>query len=308
MENREILRQIVQADVGAPGSGLLSPEQFEAWWALAETVHPWQALMSTERRTAHTGGIPRIDFGDDILRAATEAVDSGTFSEPAHDFVAYAMTKMRAAFMPSAEVLTQNAAGPSYEDQIVEGFNRAYVRALQRLAWLGDTALVDPGLNINNGWLVQITAGGNLVNGALINGGNIHPDHFFEAYETLPDAWKQRSDEMRWAISPTKKAQLWRALSQRATGVGDQFLTEPPDDFTIAGIRTATVPSLGNQVVLTSPMNTTVITDPTNFSFRRVSEGLTVVARDVVAYIGFSWADFVLREAEGTALIQNLNP
>lgn len=307
--NREILRAVItQATIGTPGAGLLSPDQFDAFWELAETNNPWMQIQDTVRRTAFTGGIPRIDFGDNVIEAATESIDTGNFFSPVHDFVAYAMVKSRLAFKFSFEAEDQDASGGSYEDQLVDGFTRAFGRSHQRLAWLGDDTSADTSLSINDGWLKQIVAGGNVVDGSAINGGDISVEHFYEAIFALPDAWQQRANELRWAVPVTKVWQIRQFLSNRATGLGDQFVTEGPNgELRIAGIPMVEVPPLTTDIVLSSPQNTSNVVNPRTFRLRRVDQGLSVVAQDIVAHVGFMHDDFILREVTGIAVITSLN-
>jgi hypothetical protein len=310
MDNRQIVRGVIeQADIGTPGDGLLSPEQFDAFHALAETQHPWMQLQSTPRRTAHTGTLPRIDFGDNVLEPADESVDTGNFFEPTHDTVPYTMTKIRTAFKVSNEALSQNAAQADYENQLVDGFGRAFGRSKQRLAWLGDVASADVSLQANDGWVKQITASGVVVNGSLINGGDVDLEHFFSAVFGLPAAWIQRVDELRWAISPLKRWQLGFSLSSREDTLGANMVTTGPNgEPQIAGIGFVEVPALGNDIVLCSPQNTTEVLDNTTMTLKKVDSGLTVVSQDIIAYIGFMFSDYILREVEGCVIINQLNP
>lgn len=307
LTNTEILRGVItQGDVGTPGAGLLSPEQFDAFWVLAETQHPWATRQFTARRKAHTGGVPRIDFGDDVIEAATEAVDTGNFTKPSYDNVPYAMTKGRVSFAPSRETVEQ-AASDNHEDELVSGFTRAFGRSFQKLAWLGDTASANPTLKTNDGWLKQIKASGNVVDGSLTNGGVLAVEHFYDAIESLPLEWQQRANELAWAIGTRHKWVINKFLSNRATGMGDDFIARGVNGQTeILGIPLIEVPSLTTDLVLTSPPNTTVVVDNNTFRLEKIDQGLEVKAQDIIAYIGFFYADFILREVEGIAVVEKL--
>jgi len=307
VDNTEVLRGVItQTDVGTVGANLLSKEQFNAFYELAETQHPWMNLQNTERRTAFQGGVPRIDFTGDVIEPATEAIDTGNFFEPAHSHVAYVQTKGRTAFALSNETV-QQTADPDYENRLVRGFTRAWGRSFQKIAWLGDTTSPTPILSINDGWAVQVAASGNVVNGSLVNAGDVSLDHFYDAKFALPAAWKQRQNELRWAVSPTKLDQISEYLSARGTPLGDQFVTEG-GITRILGIQAVEVPTIGDQqFFLISPQNTTVVINPKTFALKRVDQGLQVVGADMVAYVGFFHADFILLEAEATVVVNQLN-
>lgn len=307
MDNVEVLRGVIQqSDVGSVGANLLSKEQFMAFYELAETQHPWMQLQNTERRTAFQGGVPRIDFTGDVIEPADEAIDTGNFFEPSHSHVAYVQKKGRTAFALSNETV-QQTADPDYENRLVRGFTRAWGRSFQKIAWLGDESSATPILSINDGWVTQIVSGGNVVDGSAVNGGDISLEHFFDAKFALPDAWKQRTNELRWAVSPTKLDQLSQYLSNRGTALGDTIVSDGRVTR-ILGIQPVEVPTIGDeQFVLTSPMNTTVVINPKTFALQRVAEGLQIVGADMVAYVGFFHADFILLEVEGTTIVNQLN-
>lgn len=311
--NHEILRSVIKTtDQGTPGAGLLSPEQFMAFYEVAEERIPWMQLQNLEKRTAHTGGVPRIDYGDDVIRAATEAVDTGHFSKPTHDNVPYTMVKGRVAFKVSTEGLSQSA-DPNYQSKLINGFTRAWGRAFQQIGWNGDTTSLDPMLSLNNGWVVQMVASGNVTVGSTINAGVIDIDHFHAALQALPEAWQQRTDSLRWAMTRKKFNQYSQSISNRATGMGDTAISRGADgNPEILGMPVTAVPSLTettdlDKVVLADPGNTTVVMDPRTFRLRPVTEGITVVAEDVIAYIGFFHSDWILLEPEGTSIVTTLD-
>ncbi len=311
--NQEILRSVITTgDQGTPGAGLLSPEQFLAFYELAEEATPWMKMQNVEKRKAHTGGVPRIDYGDDVISPATEAVNSGTFVKPTHDNVPYVQVKGRTAFTVSNEALTQSA-DPAYESKLINGFTRAWGRSFQKTAWNGDTTSANPMLAMNDGWAKVMEASGNPVNGSTINAGVIVIDHFQAALEALPEAWQQREDELKWTMTKKKWNQYVKSLSTRATGSGDLAIEKGANGFPeILGIEVVPVPTLtrspnDDTICLTSPGNTTVVIDPMTFKLRKVTDGITVVAEDIIAFIGFFFADYILLEVEGTAVIHTLD-
>jgi len=311
--NQEILRAVITTTTqGTPGSGLLSPDQFIAFYELAEEATPWAQLQNTEKLKAHTGSVQRIDYGEDVIRPATEAVDSGEFVSPSHDAVPYTMVKGRTSFKVSNEALTQSA-DPNYQNKLVNGFTRAWGRSHQKLAWNGDTTSLNPMLLMNDGWLKTMEASGNAVDGSTINGGSIVIDHFQAALQALPEAWQQRQDELKWGMTMTKWNQYTASLSSRATGQGDDAHRRGKNgEPLILGIEVVPVPTLTrtgdeDSIVLTTPENTTVVMDPQTFRLRAVTDGVTVVSQDIIAYFGFFYSDYVLLEVEGTSIIHDLD-
>lgn len=305
-DNVEVLRSLIeQGDIGTPGGGLLSEGQFDAWWELAQVKNPWASIQSTERRTEFTGNLNRTDFGDDIITPAAEGVDSGTFFQPDQSQVPFVMTKGRVAIKESREVEMQ--AHGDWQATLIQRATRAFGRSFQRLAWISDEASADPNLAINTGWLTQMIAGSATVAGGAINGGDVATDHFYAAIDLLSEAWKERTDELKWAMTKTKEFQIAEFLSGRATGQGDKFVERGPDGgVIIAGIESVVVPTMGTRIALTSPENTAVVIHPRQFTLEPLS-GDTVKLQDILAWVGFYHADYVFREIEGTALIDGLN-
>jgi HK97 family phage major capsid protein len=313
MDNREVLRGVFKTDdLGTPGYGLMGPEQVDAFYEVAEEQIPWMQLQRTIPTKNHTGTVPRIDYGDDVIRPATEAVDSGFFVEPTRDNVNFTQVKGRTAFKVSNETFTQSE-DPQLQNKLINGFTRAWGRSDQKVAWNGDATSTDPMLQINDGWGVAMDTSGNPVDGSGINAGVIDIAHFQHMLESLPEAWQQRADELRWAMTRKKFNQYTKSLSGRATGSGDIAIERGADGVPmILGIPVTEVPSLtatgdNDKIALTSPQNTVKVQDPTYMKFVEVSGGITLAAQDVRAWIGFEYCDYVVPEPEGTAWCYNLD-
>lgn len=313
MDNREILRGVIKTStLGTPGSGLMGPEQVDAFYEVAEEQIPWMQIQRTISTKNHSGTVPRIDYGDDVIRPATEAVDSGFFVEPTHDAVDFTQVKGRTAFKVSNETFTQSE-DPQYQNKLINGFTRAWGRSDQKVAWNGDETSAHAMLQINNGWGYFMNLSGNPLDGSTVNGGTVDIAHFQYMLESLSEAWQQRADELRWGMTRKKFNQYVRSLSGRATGMGDTAIERGADGTPmILGIPVTEVPSLtatGNndKIALTSPQNTVKVQDPTYMKFVEVKDGITLVAQDARAWIGFEYCDYVVPEPEGTAWCYNLN-
>ena len=311
--NREIVRTVITTtDQGTHGAGLLSKEQMYAIYVLAEVNNPWMSMQNLERRKSHSGGVPRIDFGDDVIRPATEAVNSGYFAKPTYDNVPYVQKKGRTAFKVSMEGIDQSA-DPDHENKLIDGFTASWGRSHQRLAWMGDEASADPMLLLNDGWAKDMQANGNPVDGSAIQAGALSIDHFHAAIQSLPEAWKQRLAELKWGMTMGQWFNYIETLGPRATALGDLAMEEGPSKRkTILGIEVVPVPSLTeplnkDRLILSKPKNTTVVMSPNEFSLQKVNTGVTAVSEDVTYWIGFFYSDYILLEVEGTSIVYNLN-
>ena len=307
---QELVRGVITSgDVGTVGAGLVSQDQFDAIWTLSEDKIPWAQIQATIQKTAFTGTVNTIDYGDNVIRPAAEAIDVGTLVEQTSAHVPYTMVKGRVAFAPSFEATDQAAN----DLDLVNGFTRAFGRSMQKCAWNGDdtTVVVDDETAMlvwQDGWGVAIAAGGHQTDGSTINAGDISEAHFSTALASLPTAWMTRWDELKWSLGVKHYFALIARLSGRPTGVGDNFLTYgAKGQLLIYGIEAVMNPFLTTVFYLTHPKNTTTVVHPRAMTFTKVDSGATVKLADIVLYILHVHADFIVREADGTARVHTLN-
>ncbi len=308
VSNKEIIRgPITTPIIGTVGDGLSGPDQFEAFFALAREQVRYLDIMGTHRTNALTGVLPRIDFANDLIESADEAVDTGNFFEPIHDSVPFTLTKTRFAAKVGNDSLKFNVQGPAYEDTLNTEASKAWGRAVLRLLWQGDVLSADTSLNINNGWAQQIAANGVTVAGGAINGGNFTIEHLDTALQALPEANAEDLDDgYSWVMTKLKFLELSEVISNRATGMGDNILTTGTNGIKLLkDLPIEIVGFVGNSVYLVKPDDTMMVTDRDEFSLKRVQGGQLDID-DVFVLLSFMWLDPIIREVEGTVVIDGL--
>jgi len=143
------------------------------------------------------------------------------------------------------------------------------------ITFVGDALL--PTLN---GWIVQLATGSNLVDGSLINDGNISKEHFSAIIRAMEPKYLSgaAAAKFRFIMHPITKVKYLDYLAARMTGVGDAVLTGLSD-----------VKPYGWPIVETTamPQSTIVFTDPNNLiigihrdiRISKTSEGKDLVSR-----------------------------
>jgi len=314
--NQELLRsQTKTTDIGTAGAGLKGPDQFLAHLRLArESVMFLDRLFragSIYVTSAQSGSIRRISMGTGNIRAAAEGADPTFTAKATHSGVAFALNKHRIDLevTKEAETYAANAAGGG-EDWMTATMNEAseaWGLDILRLGMIGDTTSADPSLNIDNGWLIAIQAGGNTVNGAAINGGNFTWGHLAAARQLLPARHKSNMSNMEWVMSGEKVEEFYEEVADRATSAGDMIITQDPDGLDrFYGRPVNVLDALGDTVLLTDPRNLILVANSNTWSLRSEDRGEYAV-REVTHLFGTLEMDAIIADVTGIVEIANLN-
>jgi len=308
MDNHEMLRgALITTDIGTVGAGLSGPDQFEAFYALAQEKVDFLGRLGRHMTKSKSGSIPRITFADNLIESAPEAADTGNYFEPTHDTVPFTLTKARFAAKVSNDTLTFAENGAGYEDTLMTEAAKAWGRALLRLAWQGDTTSLDTSLNINQGFAAQIAASGNVVTGGGINGGTFVTAHLDAALQALDEAHAENLDSYGWIMTKLKFLALSEHLSNRATGMGDDVLVRGSDGILrLKGFPIHINGYAGSSTVyLADPSELVLVADRSDFSLKKV-EGGQFAMDDAFGLVSFLWADFIIKDVAGTVVIDTL--
>lgn len=289
--------------LGTPGAGLAGPEQFDAVFVLAKPSIAFLNRMRLERVGAKTGSLRRILFGDNNIEAAAESSDTGNSFAATNSGVPFSLTKCRFMAKMSNDVNKFSVPGHNYEDLFNQEASEAFMRAVLRSMWLGDTTSGDPSLAFNDGWRKQITAAGNTVDASSAT---LTHAMGYSAMKALDEAHLESLDGYSWQMTMLQWVKLREYTSGRSTGEGDKAITEGPNgEMKWLGLPVDIVGFTGGDVILSRPNDLIGAVDATDFSLRRVTGG-NLDLRDEFALLGFLWMDPILADADGTAAIINL--
>ena len=296
--------------------GLFTPEQSRMFFLLAFEEDEFGSLHRVELRTARTGEIDRLFIAPRQMRKRTENVDTGFRAKPQHSKVEYSLQGTTIPFEITEETLTYQIEEEGYEDTVVERFASRFGLDSVDLGFNGDVDAVGADadfLNTKDGWLKEIAANGNNVDGSGTNSGNIHHDHFFKAVEALPARHRSRLDKMMWVGSKNLQVNYMKFLAKRATTGGDASLGGEGPWRKPIGQGWITTPSLFNAGDGTT--ETLLLVDPQNLItvmrneviIRSSSEGREAVQQNKRFYAIHADLDFIIEEVEAVARINNLN-
>lgn len=206
MDNNLLEKVIVSTEIGNPaGSGLLSPEQANTF-----IDYMWDATVignqvRTIRMRSTEMEIDRIGVGQRLLRAATEAVDTGENQGVFFSKISLSTKKLRLDWELSTETLEDNIEGEALEDHIARLMAAQAGNDLEDLAINGDTASGDPLLKVFNGWR-KIALTGTATTGTVDGAAHI-VDHAGaplnraaanKALKAMPRKFMQRRNQLKF--------------------------------------------------------------------------------------------------------------
>ena len=304
--NAELLRKAA-GPIGTgdfiAASGLLAAEQANAFLDAVYVATPFSALQRNERRRAKTGSIAKIGIGGRLLRKKTAGVDDATLAKTTFGNVSYTCVRSRLDWEIEEEVFEENIEQAGFEDHVMRLMTSQIGRDLEDLHFNGDTADVSADaafLTQNDGWLKQLAGSGTAVrlNGATVNGGAIAKDHFFDAFQALPDKYKAQADQMRWFMSPTNESRWLEYLTGRATPAGDAALLGQ-GGRSPHGIAIQTIPALSNTRILLANARQFIVLNTRDIRIRRTTEGREAIREDKRFYAVFLDDDPIIEEDAG---------
>ena len=143
---------------GVPG-GILNPEQSRRF-----IDYVWDATVLAQdgRRVtmrANTMELEKVNVGERVIRAASQALGEYTNAGATFTKVELTTKKIRLDWDVATEALEDNIEGAALEDHLVRLMTNAFGNDLEDLAINGNGG-VDPFLGIMNGFVNQVTTGG----------------------------------------------------------------------------------------------------------------------------------------------------
>lgn len=291
------------------GGGILSPEQAQKFLQQTFEATNLGPLVRHEIRRAKTGELDKIGIGRRLLRKKTEGVDDGYRASVNTGKVEYATTAVRLPWEITEETLRENIEGQNFEN-IVTGLMTKQVGCdTEDLCLNGDTAVTAETagvekedvdfLNINDGWIKQIKAGGHTVDAASAD---MSLDIFYKGLRSVPN--KYNNGNLRWLMSPHRSQEWQRFILSQAVEHGG-IITDNRIENPIA-IPKIEVPSM--------PDDTIILVDPKNLievytydvMIRKTTEGKEAIMEDKRFYVIHFDFDPVIEEKDATAIITGL--
>lgn len=234
MGRRQAIAKAVETgDLGSGGA--LAPEQSERFIEEIQASTKFSNRIRFERRTSPTGSISKFGTDSRIIRRSVENSDDGYRAGLTFPEIEYSATGIRLPFEVTLDALHENIEGSEMEARAERRLARQFAVDLEDLGFNGLGALAtgaEPDyefLRINQGWLSQLEADhpAQVVDGSLINAGDITYDHLFAALETIgEDEADASEDEMVWVGRRSQHLKYIEELSSRATSAGDRALLE----------------------------------------------------------------------------------
>lgn len=302
LSNAELLRKAA-GPIGTGDfetSGILSAEQATSFLDAVYDATPFAALQRNERRRVKSGTVAKVGIGSRLLRPKTAGVDDATLQKPSFGDVSYTCVAMRLDWEVEEEVLQENIEQEGFEDHLMRLMTGQIGRDLEDLHFNGDDTSDDAMLVANDGWLVQLAASGTThrMNGASVNAGVICKDHFFDAYQALPDKCKNNPAGLRWLCSPTVESRWLEYLTNRATAAGDAALFGQAGRNP-HGVPIQTIPAMPNTRLLLADPRNFIVVNTRDIRIRKTTEGREAIREDKRYYAIFLNDDPIIEEDDG---------
>lgn len=290
-------------------NGLFSPEQATKFIDMVMESSEFLKKINHEKKKKLEGTISKLGVGSRLLRGKVEDTDTitGKEVEPVIGEVPYACKKMTLGTSITEDWLEENIEEENFEELFLKKIAEQIQVDVLDLAFNGDTATATSDkdyefLKINDGWIKQIKAKGNIVDGATINGGKFSKAYFYALRRAVPK--KYRNNKFRWICSDDTYTDLCEFLSNSPTALGDIAITQGKD-IKILNTDFDTVPNIPDDVIIyADPKNLTMVFTK-EIKHRKTTEGKSAIYEDKRFYATKLNADFVLLEDKATGILIN---
>jgi hypothetical protein len=232
--SNELLQKVIDTtDLGNSTSdnrGLLYPEQSNRF-----IDYMWDATVLTKvartiRMKSDTVDIDKVNVGQRILRAATQAqprqydgADGSIYNaDAAFTKVSLTTTKLRLDWELSSETLEDNIEGTDLEDHIARMMATQAGNDIEDLLLSGTGTGSDPLLSAFQGFSLKARNGAHVVNAY---GAGLELGVFNQAIKALPRRYKQRRNQLRFFTSSNLVQDYLFNLAKNtgATNLGTPF-------------------------------------------------------------------------------------
>jgi hypothetical protein len=261
MQNRSILEKadLALSDLVA-GGGLLKPAQAQAFLQMVTKQGTLLSQVTAVPMKSPKQEIPFIGFKDRILRPRQESVAVAAADRVKPNF---AMVELDAKpFIGevhlSDEQLEDNLEGSQLQQTVLRLIAQRVSIDMEEIAIQGDKTSADPTLATMDGLLVQ--AKSHVVDAA---GATINNDVLHDLLRVLPQEYRRNKTEMRFYTGSDAELRYRRALAERLTNVGDQFL-QGNTPITFSGVGLEEVPLFPEHRGVAANQTSILFTHPKN--------------------------------------------
>ena len=178
--------------------GILNPEQARRF---IDYVWDGSVLAKDGRKVtmrANTMEIEKVNVGERVIRAASQALGEYTNAGATFTKVELTTKKIRLDWEVSTESLEDNIEGGALEDHLVRMMTSAFANDIEDLAINGDGG-ADPFLGIMNGFVNQVTTGGDAHEAVVTVSGNAWtPETMQQIIYALPRKYRAVKSNLKF--------------------------------------------------------------------------------------------------------------
>lgn len=214
--SESILEKVIRTtEVGSGGGGLLAPEQSNRFIDYMFDATVMMQDCRTIRMRAEVAEIDKMAIGQRIIRAATEAVDTGENAGVTFSKISLVTKKIRLDWELSSESLEDNIEGADLEDHIARLMSTQFGNDLEDLAINGDTTSSDKTLKIFNGWYKLALAGAHVIDAG---GAQLDLPIFNKALKAMPRTYMQKRNGLKFYTGSNSIQDYLYAQAQQGNG------------------------------------------------------------------------------------------
>lgn len=305
--------QIIKGTVSTGGdygtSGLLAPKDAEAFLTMLKDDSTFLSRMSSENVDRKEGTISKLGVGSRLLRRHTEGEDGITGKEvaPVIGSVKYKCEYSCLGTSITEEWIEQNKARQNFESLFMGEIAKQIKVDILDLAFNGDEdiAASNPDhdfLCLDNGFIKQIRAGGNVVDGATIAGGKFSKSIFYALRKAVPK--KYRNSNFKWICSDDTYTDLCEYLSDRPTSLGDITIVKG-ENVQILETTFERIPNFPDDVIIYADPKNLELIYFLQISHRKTTEGKEAIYQRKRFYATHLATDAIIKEIKATAILIN---
>ena len=214
--NEDILEKVIRTtEVGSGGGGLLNAEQSDKFIDYMFDATVMLRDCRTHRMRSEVAEIDKIAVGQRLIRAATEAVDTGENAGVTFSKISLTTTKIRLDWELSRESLEDNIEGAGLEDHIARLMSTQFGNDLEDLAINGDTTSSDKTIKIFNGWYKLALAGAHVIDGG---GAPLNLGVFNKALKAMPRTYMQKRLDLKFYTGSNSIQDYLYSIAQQGNG------------------------------------------------------------------------------------------
>lgn len=225
----QILKAISTSDFSA-NAGRMNPTQANKFIDYMVDNSVLLKKCTFVRMGADRFDLDYIAVGSRIMRKATEAEAPTDLAGVTHTRRQLLVTEIILPFDISFSYLEDNIEGDNIKDGLMKLFAQQYANDLEDLAINGVGSGVDPFLSIEAGWLTLAKdanhTGVHVYDTGAITADTSLIDTIFPGMvKAMPEQWKRNPANLALFVSPAREEQYRIELTERATNLGDSYLT-----------------------------------------------------------------------------------